>query len=597
MAQDSTLTSPRVSDTGGFAHGLARYVTVLEGIRPYGRSLLSKDVVAGITLAALAIPEVMGYTRIAGTPVITGLYTILIPAIAFALLGSSRHLVVGGDSATAAILYTGIAGLGVSGLNPGTEEWLAYASLAAIITGGLLMIARLLRLGFLADFISRTVLVGFLTGVGIQVALGQFAGMLGVPSPSVDVDQVSGTVIKFWDTLKEIPDASGATIAVSLSVIAILVVFEKWIRIIPGGLVAVVGLIAVSWAFDLESHGVSTLGPVLSGMPPLGLPSGVGWNDVTPLLATCVSMFLVILAQSAATSRAYAVKYKDHFVENTDLVGLSAANLTAGLSGTFVVNGSPTKTKMGEEAKAGSQVAMLAMAAMVAIVLLFLTKPLQYMPNAVLSAVVFVIGIKLIDLANMREIYRLRRDEFLIAALTAAVVVGLGVEQGIILAIVLSVLLHVKRHYEPNDAVVSRDEQGQMSLAAPSPGTVSEPGLILYRFRVGLFYANASRFSEEVLGLVDVPEPPRWLILVADGIDDVDFTGGKTLAETAEQLAQRGVVFGIAAATDDVRRELDRFGVTERIGENRYFGTLDDAIEAFHAASSRGPGNEGQAEQ
>src|SRR5262245_42462436 len=264
---------------GSHPRGLARYVTVLQGIRPFDKSLLSSDIVAGVTLAALAIPEVMGYTKIAGTPVITGLYTILIPAIAFAVLGSSRHLVVGGDSATAAIMYDGIAGLGISGLQPGTDQWLAYASLAALITGVLLVLARIARLGFLADFISRTVLVGFLTGVGIQVALGQLAGMLGVPSPSVDLDRLGGTVITFWDTLKEIPDTSGVTLAVSVAVIATLVVFEKWIPMIPGGLVAVVGSIAISWGFDLQAHGVSTLGVVPSGLPSIGLPSGVGWND------------------------------------------------------------------------------------------------------------------------------------------------------------------------------------------------------------------------------------------------------------------------------------------------------------------------------
>ncbi len=450
---------------------LSRWVTVLQGIRPFDKSMLSKDVVAGVTLAALAIPEVMGYTKIAGTPVITGLYTILLPAIVFAILGSSRHLVVGGDSATAAILYAGIAGLSISGLQPESNEWLAYASLAALITGGLLILARVARLGFLADFISRTVLVGFLTGVGIQVSLGQFAGMLGVPSPSVSLDQLSGTVIKFWDTLKEIPDLSGATLAVSVSVIVILVVFEKWIPMIPGGLVAVVGMIAISWGFDLESHGVSTLGVVPSGLPSIGLPSGIGWGDVGPLLATSVSMFLVIIAQSAATSRAYAVKYKDTFDENNDLVGLSIANIAAGLSSTFVVNGSPTKTKMAEESKATSQVAMLAMAGMVAIVLLFLTKPLQYMPNAVLAAVVFVIGVKLIDIEHMKQIYRLRRDEFWIATITAVVVVGVGVEQGVILAIVLSLLDHVRRHYDPHDSVVTRDDAGKLTMAPVSAGT------------------------------------------------------------------------------------------------------------------------------
>jgi MFS superfamily sulfate permease-like transporter len=256
--------------------GYGRFVTLLQGIRPYDRALFSRDVVAGVTLAALAIPEVMGYTKIAGTPVKTVLYTILLPAVAFAVFGSSRHLVVGGDSATAAILFAGIAGLGVAGLQPDTSQWLAYASLAALITGGLLVIARVARLGFLADFISRTVLVGFLTGVGIQVALGQLAGMLGVASPDVDFNQVSGTIVKFWDTLKEIPDTSLTTLAVSLAVIATLVIFEKWIKAIPGGLVAVVGAIVVSWAADLQAHGVSVLGPVPSGLPSIGLPSGVG---------------------------------------------------------------------------------------------------------------------------------------------------------------------------------------------------------------------------------------------------------------------------------------------------------------------------------
>jgi high affinity sulfate transporter 1 len=559
-------------------------VTVLQGIRPLDKSLLSRDVVAGVTLAALAIPEVMGYTKIAGTPVITGLYTILLPALAFAVLGSSRHLVVGGDSATAAIMYAGIAGLGISGLQPGTNEWLAYASLAALITGGLLMLARIARLGFLADFISRTVLVGFLTGVGIQVALGQFGGMLGVASPKVDLNEVSGTVIKFWDTLKEIPDVSGATLAVSLGVIATLIVFEKWIPLIPGGLVAVVGAIAISWGFDLESHGVSTLGKVPSGLPSLGLPSGVGWNDIGPLLATCVSMFLVIIAQSAATSRAYAVRYQEQFEENTDIVGLSVANLAAGISSTFVVNGSPTKSKMAEEAKATSQVAMLAMAAMVAIVLLFLTKPLQYMPNAVLAAVVFVIGVKLIDWRHMQVIYRLRRDEFWIAAVTAAVVVVVGVEQGVILAIILSLLDHVRRHYDPHTSVVVGDVDGEITTAPAAAGTPLEPGLVVYRFGVGVFYANASRFTKEVIALVDVPERPRWLVLLADAIDDIDYTGGETLAELADQLKQRNVVFAIAGARAATIQELELFGVTEKIGRDHLFGTLEEAIAAFRAA-------------
>ncbi len=439
------------------------------------------------------------------------------------------------------------------------------ASLAALITAGLLLLARLARLGFLADFISRTVLIGFLTGVGIQVALGQLGGMLGVATPDVEDGFLSDTVLKAWDTLGEIPDASLTTVAVSIGVIATLLVFGRWFKAIPGGLVAVVGAIAISWGFDLESHGVAVLGSVPSGLPSIGLPSGVGWSDVVPLLGTSVSMVLVILAQSAATSRAYAIKYQERFVENNDLVGLSVANLAAGFSGTFPVNGSPTKTEMADEASSKTQVAMIAMAVTVAIVLLFLTKPLQYMPNAVLSAVVFLIGVKLVKLTEMAEIRRLRVDEFVIATITAVVVVTIGVEQGIILAIVLSLLEHVRRHYDAPDAVVQLTEQDGLVEIPVAPGARTEPGLVVYRFGVGLFYANTAKFSADVLSLVDVPEPPRWLVLLADAMDDVDFTGGKTLLELAEHVADRNIVFCIAAG-QRVLPELERFGVVDAIG-------------------------------
>src|SRR5215218_9754979 len=526
--------------------GLGRFVSVLEGIRPYRRGWLQADIVAGISLAALAIPEVMGYTKIAGMPVITGLYTILIPIATFALLGSSRHLVVGADSATAAIMFAGIASLGISGLQPATPQWVALAGLSALLAGGLLLLARVARLGFLA---------GFLSGVGIQVAIGQLGGMLGIAKQTSGVPFFSGDLIGFFKTLGHIGQASWQTALVSALVLAVLIVFERWIRAIPGGLVAVVGAIVASWALNLESHGVSILGPVPSGLPSIGLPSGVTWHDATKLLATAVSMFLVVLAQIAA-----------------------------GLSGTFAVNGSPTKTEMVDEAKSHTQVAQLTTAVVVAIVLLFLTKPLQFLPNAVLSSVVFLIGLKLIAVKGMRSIYGLRRDEFWVALLTAAVVITVGVEQGIILAMVLSLIVHVKRHFTPHDAVVTWDQQGQLMLAAPTPGTVTEPGLVIYRFPVGIFYANAARLSEDAMALVNVPNPPRWFVLHADGIDDVDYSGGQTLLELAGQLRQRGIVFAVAEASDDVRRELDRFGLTGKIGPDRYFDSLHAARDAFRTA-------------
>jgi MFS superfamily sulfate permease-like transporter len=392
---------------------------------------------------------------------------------------------------------------------------------------------------------------------------------------------VSGTLITLGKTLGEIGQTSGATLAVSVAVLATLIVFGRWIKAIPGGLVAVVGAIVASYAFELSKHGVATLGPVPSGLPHLGFPSGVTWDNVRGLLGTSISMFLVILAQSAATSRAYAVRYRERFVENTDLVGLSLANIAAGFSGTFAVNGSPTKTEMVDEAKSRTQVAQLTMAAVVAVVLLFLTKPLQYLPEAVLAAVVFLIGVKLIAVAGMTAIWRLRRDEFWIAVATAAVVVCLGVEQGIILAIVLSVVLHVRRHYLPADTVVSLDDEGRLRQVPAEPGAVSEPGLVIYRFAVGLFYANAPRLMDQAMALVDMPDPPRWFVLLGDAIDDLDYSGGQTLVELAEGLAARHITFAVVVVTDHLREELGRFGITERIGADHVFATVAEARAAF----------------
>jgi MFS superfamily sulfate permease-like transporter len=293
-------------------------------------------------------------------------------------------------------------------------------------------------------------------------------------------------------------------------------------------------------------------------------------------------MFVVILAQSAATSRAYADKHGERFAEGTDLVGLGAANLAAGLTGAYVVNGSPTKTEIVDDARSRTQVAQLTTAASVAVVLLFLTAPLQYLPNAVLAAVVFVIGIKLIAFRPLRAVYRVRREEFWIAVLTAAVVVMIGVEQGIVLAIVVSLIAHVRRHYAPHDAVVTFDAHGRVRLAPPVPGTVTEPGLVIYRFNVGIFYANAMRLADEIRGLAG---GARWLVLEADAIDDVDYTGGQTLLEVADELAARDVVFAVAGASDSVRRQLDRFGLTAKIGAARYFDTPVAAREAFHRAA------------
>lgn len=553
-------------------------VPMLEGILPLDRSRIPADVLAGVTLAALAIPEVMGYTKIAGMPVITGLYTILLPVALFAVFGSSRHLVVGADSASAAILAAGLAGMAASG----SEQYVALAGLVALLVALYLVIARLVHLGFLADFLSRTVLVGFLTGVGIQVAAGQVGGMFGVP------EGTGGTLKKLWGTLQNLGDTSWWTLGVS-AVVAAVILGAKYVEnVIPGALIAVVGSIVVSKWLDLEADGVAVLGPVPGGLPSFGLPDVAWRTDGPALAATAFSIFIVVLAQSAATSRAYAARYGDRFTEDVDLVGLGMANVGAGISGTFVVNGSPTKTQMVDGAGGRSQIASLTCAGIVLVVLLFLTKPLQYMPEAVLATVVFLIGIELISLKGMREILRLRPDEFVVATITAVVVVVVGVEQGILLAIVLSIVDHLRRSYRPTDVLVVPGAGNGLDAHPVESGAQAAPGLAVYRFGASLYYANANRFTEEVHGIVAAATPSvTWLCLDAAAISDVDYSAAQTLRETQVELGKQGVRVVLADVQGPVRKELDRYGFSDLVGADSYFATVVDAIAAFSRTGGR----------
>ena len=550
----------------------ARAVTVLEGIRPVPRAQVPKEIAAGVTLAALAIPEVMGYAKIAGMPVITGLYTILLPIAVFAVLGSSRHLVVGADSATAAIMAAGLAGLAATA----SPQYVALAGLLALLAGGLLVLARILELGFLANFLSRTVLIGFLTGVGVQVACGQLGGMLGVSNGG------GRAVSEVVDTLKNIGEADAATVAVSAAVLLVIVVGSRLLPVVPWALVAVIGAIIASWALDLAAHGVATLGAVPSGLPSLGLPDA-GLREIPKLMGTAASIFIVILAQSAATSRAYAARFDDPFDENVDLVGLGLANAAAGLSGAFVVNGSPTKTEMVDSAGGRTQVAQLSTAVAVHVVLLFLTGPLSYLPDAVLATVVFLIALRLVDVAGMRDVLRRRPYEFAIALATAVTVVLVGVEQGIILAIVLSIVIHLRHSYRPHDRLlVHGPDEGWRSVETDAPDPEAVPGLVIYRFGASLYYANANHFREELLACAARADPPlRWLCVLADAIGDIDYTGSATLGAVQSELRARGTTLVLCGLIEPVRAELAVDGLIEVIGPEHIFETIAEVQTAY----------------
>jgi MFS superfamily sulfate permease-like transporter len=371
---------------------------------------------------------------------------------------------------------------------------------------------------------------------------------------------------------------------VSVGVLAIIVGARRINKKIPGALIAVIGAIVLSYAVNLASYGVAVLGTVPGGLPKIGLPAvSINLGLLEQLLPIAFSMFIVILAQSAATSRAYAVRYGDRFSENIDLVGLGLANIGAGLSGTFVVNGSPTKTQMVSSAGGRSQLASLTTALIVAIVLLFLTVPLSFMPEAVLSSVVFLIGVELVDVKGMRRILAERRGEFWVALITALVVIFIGVEQGIILAIVLSLLLHVRHGYKPKNSVLA-EENGRLHTVPLANAGETLPGIVMYRFNHNMYYANSEQLSEEVLNLAKLgPEPVKWLCCDMVAVDDVDFSAAATLRELAKELRERGIRLTFASASDEVRGLLDISGVTDLVGQDAYFPDPPAALEAYQS--------------
>jgi high affinity sulfate transporter 1 len=558
---------------GGHQRRWLRALPVLRGLLPIDRSRVPADVLAGLTLAALGIPEVLGYAKIAGMPVVTGLYTMLLPMAVFAVLGSSRHLVVGADSATAVILAAALTGLAVAG----SERYVRLAGLAALLAGGMLLLARLARLGFLANFLSRTVLVGFLTGVGIQVAAGQLPDMLGVTATG------RSSVTEVLDIVRAFPHVRRSDLAVSIGVIVIVLAARRITRRIPGPLIAVIAAISVSRAVDLAGRGVAVVGAVPRGLPYLGLPA-LGWHDDAILLGAAASMFVVILAQSAATSRAYAGKYEEPFSEDTDLVGLGAANVAAALSGTFVVNGSPTRTQMVDSAGGRSQLASLTTAVVVLVVLLLLTGPLAYLPDAALAAIVFIIAIELVDIAGMRRILACRRQEFAIALLTTAAVVILGAEEGIVLAVVASVIDHLRHSYHPLSSVLVKSPAGHWQPAPVAPGARTEEGLVVYRFGTSLYYANTSRLTDDVTALTLQGSPLQWMVLDGAAIGDVDYTAAAALTRVIEHLRKRHIRIAVSTVLGPVREQLDRYGISAALGPGAYYDTPGEALEAFHTA-------------
>ncbi|HXP25726.1 MAG TPA: SulP family inorganic anion transporter [Steroidobacteraceae bacterium] len=543
-------------------------LTLFSGLRPIDRRQALRDCLAGVNLASINLPQVLGYARIAGMPVVAGFYTLLLPLVGFAVFGSSRHLVVAADSATAAIIAGSLSHSAV----PGSELYVALASLVALLTGGYLLLARIFKLGFLADFLSRTVLVGFLTGVGLQVGIAMLSDMFGIATTS------RYSLVRLWQICAGLGQPHILTLALSGFVATAILLGNRFAPRWPLSLVAVVLTIAASNVLHLADLGVAVVGPIAGGFPSIGLPR-VSWSEVLSLLPVAGSCFVMIIAQSAATSRAFAIRYAERVDINADMLGLSVANLSAAITGTFVVNGSPTQTALADKVGARSQIAQLVLACVVLLVLLFLTAPLQYLPRCVLASIVFTIAVGMIDFARLRNIRRESPGEYYLAVATAAAVVALGVEQGILLAIALSLFRHVRHSYRPHTMMLEANAEGVWVTVPAQPGKVTEPGLIVYRFGADLFYANQNRFVDEVRALVaNAPTPVHALVIDASAITDIDCSAAQSLRDLIGEMARHNVTIVFGRVTSYLKSDLDRHGITAAVGAERIFRTLHEAI-------------------
>ncbi len=548
---------------------------MLESLRPFRRKDVLRDARAGITLAAMNIPQVLGYTRIAGMPVVTGLYTLLAPLAVFSLFGSSRFLVVAADSATAAILAGGLAGMAPVA----SPAWVTLAGYVALLTGAFLLLGRLLRLGFIADFLSQTVLVGFLTGVGFQVGIAVLGESLGL---TIESRQTVGQLVEI---LHKLPALHLQVLLVSGSVLSLVLGLRYLAPKAPGPLVAVVGATAASALWHFSAMGIPTIGPIASGLPRanLQLPS---WPQMLALVPVAGACAIMVVTQSAATARVYALRHGQRLDENRDLVGLAAANIAAAATGSFVVNGSPTQTTMVETAGGESQKAQLATAAVVACVSLFLTRPLQYLPQCVLAALVLLVAIHLVDVRGLLAMRRESPGEFAVALVTAVTVVAVGVEAGILLAMALSLVRIVRHSYRPHTGVIQLDDGNAWKVAAVASGVVTEPGLVLYRFGASLFYANANRFAEELLRLASPrPSAVRWIVVDAEAITNIDYSASRVIARLNDELSKSGVTLGFARMSPDTLGDFRRHHLAECIPASCVFNRLHDVLNAFRATT------------
>ncbi len=523
-------------------------VQLFRSLKGYQRAWLRGDIVAGLTVWAVLVPEALAYASIAGVSPVVGLYAAPPALVLYAAFGSSRHLIVGPMSATAALSAAAVADLTTGG----PDEVLAFTAVLALVTGVLALIAGLARLGFLANFISEPVLKGFIIGLALTIIIGQVPKLLGIDKEGDNFFEQA------WHVIRNLGDSQGRTVLVGAASLAIVLALRRWLPMVPGSLVAVVvGVLAVK-VFDLADKGVDIVGQIDSGLPPLGPPEGRSWSDYLAAGGSAAGIMLVGFAEGLGAAKTYAAREHYEVDPNRELLGLGAANVGAGLCSGMVVNGSLSKTAVNGSSGAKSQVSGLVVAAFTIVTLLFLTSLFEDLPEATLAAVVIAAVIELVDVGALRDLYRLysrrlgriyghaARPDFIAAVAAMAGVLVFDTLPGLVIGIVTSLLLLLYRVSDPNVAhlgrVVGTDQYSDLDR---HPDNEVTPGIAILRVEAGLFFGNADAVRTAIASAAAEPDV-HGIVLDAASIPSIDVTAVRMLHELGDDLARRGQQLVIA---------------------------------------------------
>jgi high affinity sulfate transporter 1 len=555
--------------------GIRRYVPILVWLPAYDRSKIRFDVIAGATVWGLLVPEMIAYSGLAGLPPQAGLYTLLATLPAYAIFGTSRHLVVAGTSAAAVLLASSLGALALS-----TTDYVAHAAMLVLFVGGLLFLAGVFRLGFIAQFLSRPVMEGFVFGLAIFVTVKQLPKLFGVEAGSGD------TIHQFVHLLAHLGETSGATLAVGVAALALLFGIERFAPTVPGGLVALVLGIVIGGAFSLSSHGVDIVGAVPRGLPSIAIPS-VPASHLASLVAAAGGILLVVFSESLGAAENFATKHGYEIDPNQELVALGVANVGSGFLGGLAGGGSLSQSAVSEGAGARSEASSLVAAVFILVTVLLLTPLFKNLPEAVLAALIIHAVSHLMKVKELRRYYAERPIEFWLALATLLGVITIDVLPGLVIGVTASLMLVVYQASRPHLGVLGRvpDVPGAYGDVGRHPDYAEVPGLLVLRLDSPLFYVNATLVRDHVKQLVG-EVLPRAVVLEAGANERLDVTSAEMLEELVASLHAAGIDFALADLRRPVIAMLRRTGLVETIGEDRIFHTVDEAVRALGDVSS-----------